>query len=146
MLSWHRITFETRSVRDASTVATPATRDATASAAHIAIGKTHVPMHMSKERFGATSLFASALAKSGGFAETSKLGERMGQCQGGTDYDLRNHTQQMLLVQFCFLEPSLVLLHKQPHRLLLVWLINAAASSASLHSCQLELSVPLSDN
>ena len=83
VLLWHRITFETRSVRDASTVATPATRDATASAAHIAIGKTHVPMHMSKERFGATSLFASALAKSGGLAETSKLGEQIGQCHGG---------------------------------------------------------------
>ncbi len=78
MLSSYRITFETRSVRDASTVATPTTRDATASAAHIAIGQTLVPTHMSKDRFGATSLFASALAKSGGLAETSKLGEHSG--------------------------------------------------------------------
>ena len=67
-------------MRDASTVATPATRDATASAAHIAIGQTLVPTHMSKERFGATSLFASALAKSGGLAETSKLGEQIIVC------------------------------------------------------------------
>ena len=70
-----RITFETRSVRDASTVATPASRDATASAAQIAIGQTLVPSHMSKERFGMTSNFAAALAKAGGLAETAKLGE-----------------------------------------------------------------------
>ena len=79
MLPLHRITFETRSVSDASPVATPATRDATASAAHIAIGQTLVPTHMSKERFGATSLFASALAKSGGLVETAKLGKQLGQ-------------------------------------------------------------------
>ena len=72
-----RITFETRSVRDASSVATPASRDATASAAHIAIGQTLVPTHMSKERFGATSAFAASLAKPGGLAELAKLGERL---------------------------------------------------------------------
>ncbi len=72
-----RITFETRSVRDASTVATPASRDATASAAHIAIGQTLVPTHMSKDRFGATSAFAASLAKPGGLAELAKLGERI---------------------------------------------------------------------
>ncbi|CAK0784866.1 hypothetical protein CVIRNUC_008071 [Coccomyxa viridis] len=71
-----RITFETRSVRDASTVATPASRDATASAAHIAIGQTLVPTHMSKDRFGATSAFAASLAKPGGLAELAKLGEK----------------------------------------------------------------------
>ena len=72
-----RITFETRSVRDASTVATPASRDASASAAHIAIGQTLVPTHMSKERFGATSAFAASLSKPGGLAELAKLGERL---------------------------------------------------------------------
>lgn len=71
-----RITFETRSVRDASTVATPASRDATASAAQIAIGQTLVPSHMSKERFGTTSHFAAALAKSGGLTEMAKPGEQ----------------------------------------------------------------------
>ena len=64
-------------MRDASTVATPASRDATASAAHIAIGQTLVPTHMSKDRFGATSAFAASLAKPGGLAELAKLGERI---------------------------------------------------------------------
>ena len=64
-------------MRDASTVATPASRDATASAAHIAIGQTLVPTHMSKDRFGATSAFAASLAKPGGLAELAKLGERL---------------------------------------------------------------------
>ena len=72
-----RITFETRSVRDAATVATPASRDATASAAQIAIGATLVPTHMSKERFGATSHFAASLAKPCGLAETAKLGNQV---------------------------------------------------------------------